>query len=213
MRMVDNEVITQSSFFGYTTPSKRTFSASERFVTDIMGISSPDGEVEGMLELNIRMDQVKIVTNRVYETAFEAFAELGGIISIITFLAVVVSMRVSNTLLMLNLAHIYESTNSAQSRAKADCQRDSSSKLGEKSSGSRLQIPSIFSQVLPKALSKSSHLQQKSEVVKKKFVKHKPPIIKNANDKALSVFGSQLYKAPLVQEPPPSSAKDNQSDQ
>ena len=213
MRMVDNEVVTQSSFFGYTSPSKRSFSASERFVTDIMGISTSDSEVEGMLELNIRMDQVKIVTNRVYETAFQAFAELGGIVSIITFLAVVVSMRVSNTLLMLNLARTYESSKEIQLRSKEEYHQNSFKSAKERSSGFGLKASANFSQVNPAGKPMKSSLHQKSEVLKKKFVKSRPSILKNISEKPFEVYKHDRPKAPLGQKSQMQFVNDNKSDE
>jgi hypothetical protein len=102
MRLSDNEINTHSSLFGYFQPETVKFTNTDFFTSDIVAVGV-DQLPETLIYMRLRMGRMKTVTTRVYETAFEAFAELGGVISVITIAALLTSIRVTNTYLLLDL--------------------------------------------------------------------------------------------------------------
>ncbi len=102
MRLSDNEIYTHSSLFGYFQPETIKFTNTDFFTSDIVAVGV-DQLPETLIYMRLRMGRMKTVTTRVYETAFEAFAELGGMISVITVTAMLSSMRVTRAYLLLDL--------------------------------------------------------------------------------------------------------------
>ncbi len=107
MRLTDNEVVTHSSLFGYVNPSIRKFSQTHQFITDISGVKEEGKTLPILLEMLIRMNQQKIVTNRAYKNVFHYLAELGGLLQVISLTAVILTFRFSSFSLLLDLARIY----------------------------------------------------------------------------------------------------------
>jgi hypothetical protein len=104
MRLSDNEIYTHSSLFGYFKP-------------------------ETLIYMRLRMGRMKTVTTRVYETAFEAFAELGGVISVITVTALLSSMRVTKTYLLLDLISAINTKKSKNLKQRGSNSREKQSEL------------------------------------------------------------------------------------
>ncbi len=102
MRLADNEIITHSSLFGYFAPDSTKYTGTEIFTSDLVSVAI-DKYPETLMFMRMRMSRIKTVTTRVYETAFEAFAEVGGIISLITVSAYIVSSRVTKTYLLVDM--------------------------------------------------------------------------------------------------------------
>ena len=104
MWMADHEVITQSAFTSYMPYHSRTVSAVDRFETNLIGVSNGSDNPDFLIRFIVQMSGKKLVTNRNYQTLFEAFAELGGIFNLFTFICFFASSQVSTTLLKLDLA-------------------------------------------------------------------------------------------------------------
>jgi hypothetical protein len=74
---------------------------------------------ENLIYMRLRMGKMKTVTTRVYGTAFESLAELGGIINLITFSAFLLSMPATRTHLLLDFISAFKpASQKAQNHAK-----------------------------------------------------------------------------------------------
>ena len=102
MRLADNEIFTHSSLFGYFAPDSTRYTGTDFFTSDLVSVAI-DKYPETLMFMRMRMSRIKTVTTRVYETAFQSFAEVGGIVSLITFTAYFISSRVTKTYLMVDL--------------------------------------------------------------------------------------------------------------
>jgi hypothetical protein len=107
MRLTDNEVVTHSSLFGSSKPSVKKVSQTHQFITDISGVKEEGKTLPVILEMLIRMNQQKIVTNRAYKNAFHYLAELGGLLEVISLTAIILTFRFSSINLLLDLARMH----------------------------------------------------------------------------------------------------------
>ncbi len=119
MRMADNEVLTHNTILGYLPPQKIKFTATDFFTTELVNVAV-DEMPENLIYMRLRMGKMKTVTTRVYGTAFESLAELGGIINLITFTALIISMPATKTHLLLDYISAFKPvSNKAPHHAKA----------------------------------------------------------------------------------------------
>ena len=107
MRMADNEVLTHNTVLGYLPPEKIKFTATDFFTTELVNVAV-DSNPENLIYMRLRMGKMKTVTTRVYGTAFESLAELGGIINLITFAALIISMPATRTHLLLDFISAFK---------------------------------------------------------------------------------------------------------
>jgi hypothetical protein len=118
MRMADNEVLTHNTILGYLPPQKIKFTATDFFTTELVNVAV-DEMPENLIYMRLRMGKMKTVTTRVYGTAFESLAELGGIINLITFAALLISMPATRTHLLLDFISAFKpASNKAPQAAK-----------------------------------------------------------------------------------------------
>ena len=106
VRMVDQEIQTQSSPFGYVKPDILPFTSVSNIVSDISEIKEGTQTVTTSINLSIRMNQELIITNRAYKTIFQYLAELGGLFNVIKILSVILIFRVAATFLMVDFVSV-----------------------------------------------------------------------------------------------------------
>ena len=84
MRLVDHEVVTQSSLTGYTDPKVEKTTIVDQFVTDIGELRlSGNPPPSPFVMISIRMGRMKTVTVRTYKTIYNYLAEFGGLSQLI----------------------------------------------------------------------------------------------------------------------------------
>ena len=103
MRMTDNEILTKSSFFGQEEPTRIKYTSTDRFVSDITSMSSANSSSEVLVKFLIRMDPIKVRTNRVYKNAFQYTAELGGMFTVINIFSIILTFRLSKFLMNFDI--------------------------------------------------------------------------------------------------------------
>lgn len=106
IRMVNQEIHTQSSAFGYVRPDILPFTSISNVVSDISEIKEGSQTVTTAINLSIRMNQELIITNRAYKTVFQYLAELGGLFNVIKILSILLIFRVAATILMVDFVSV-----------------------------------------------------------------------------------------------------------
>ena len=110
MRMADNEILTYSSLLGsQSSPSKISYTSVDRFVTDVTEVAAGDQSPSTLVILHMRMDPVGTITHRVYRNVFQSLAELGGMLNVICVAAVLLTCRIAEILLMVDLSRVRSS--------------------------------------------------------------------------------------------------------
>jgi len=111
-RFSDQRIETQASPFGYVIPETMTFTAPNKVIENLAEIAQPGQFTDRILAISFRMLQEKTVTTRAYKTAFQYLAELGGLFNVITVVTLIITSRVRNVLLTLDLASLFKAATS-----------------------------------------------------------------------------------------------------
>jgi hypothetical protein len=90
----DNDVLTLSPIVSYLPPTGIRFTSVSSMKTDITELTiEKDSPRENFYNMVIRMDTMRTVTERSYQTALDSLAEYGGLVQIITFIGFVLTHR------------------------------------------------------------------------------------------------------------------------
>ena len=105
LRLANTEFFTDDSPFGYEKPKALRYTAVDRILNELTGVTDPNGEKpDHFLNLTFRMDPIKYTVSRVYVNLIQSFAELGGILKIIATISLLLTMRLSSVLLKIDLS-------------------------------------------------------------------------------------------------------------
>ncbi len=103
--MQDNEIITESSLVGYSRPNVKKFESLSSFRVDISNfIREGEDYPDKLLEFVVRMQQMKVLTNRKYKNIYEYLAEFGGLAQVITLAGILLTFRMRKINMFMDLA-------------------------------------------------------------------------------------------------------------
>ena len=103
--MQDNEIVTESSLIGYSEPNVRKFESLASFRVDISNfIREGEAYPDKLLEFVVRMQQMKVMTNRKYKNIYEYLAEFGGLAQVITLAGILLTFRMRKINMFMDLA-------------------------------------------------------------------------------------------------------------